>query len=253
MDRRIIIGSTAAKHWFVDYREPYGTDYISPTESGCIEWVDAFQWIFDKVDGDIAPPEILYTIKLSHCFWPVHWSKTMWDIEFFQRKQVQYIEELFNVLYRSWESRFGVKHKVILDKDKDKYFNNGARRTYCHNDIHRAVAYYDKPLVEEIKHRSNNTLISKPMFNNLPKSKQIKLCREEIYTTAIEHFVVPRNFAIKPEYAYTLACKLLLTTKPRGWLTKFIALNWAELSSSDEWPYIELFKSALAHNEVTTV
>ena len=262
MTKLVLIGSRAAKHWFPDFREPDDLDYLIDCEmQSCkeIEYHNANQGvglrkIYDSTDG-IPSAEILYTLKLSHAFWPINWPKTMHDIEFFQKKSVKYDEELLSLLYKDWIEIHG-KKRAYLKKTNDDFFKDGVDRKYVHDDIHRAVAYYDEPMFEKLKKDRSQAMLSHDMFLELSYDDQLKLCREEIYVTALERFLIPKEFRMSRRAAYMGGCRLLVTSMTKGWFAKFIVTNWINLSKPDEHDFVGLFKrmeASYGHSRVEGV
>lgn len=245
--RKVLIGSRAAQYCFPDFRQSKDEDYLVDYEVSStkkIEYHNANLGIglTNILDEDqIASPETLYTLKLSHCFWSINWAKTMHDINFFQNKNVIHNEKLFKELYKDWEVIHG-KKKASLKKSNEDFFKDNVNRKYVHDDIHKAIAYYDEPMFNKVKQDISQALLSKEMFNALSHEDKLKLCREEIYATAIERFIVPRDFRIDKLVAYRGACRLLMTSMTKGWFPTFIALNWKQLSNPDDHDFIGLFK-----------
>ena len=257
-----IIGSRAARYWFPDFREPQDWDYLweGPTQrlkldGGVIEEyhnVDELQGnriVYDRTVAsgvDFAAPELLYTLKLSHIFFvPVHTDKTLHDLKFFQMKGVKHDEELYQILYKDFEAFHG-RRKAMLKKGNEEFFQDKVKRKYVHDDLHRAVAYYDEPMFEKIKPDRSQAYCSEKMFDNLSFSDKIKLCREEIAVVALERVMIPKDFRCSRLGAWNQAVKQLLTSMTKGWFPKFIAMNWLVLSKLDnEHDFVKLFKEKL--------
>lgn len=246
--RRVLIGSFAARHWFRDFREPgEDRDYLVEGKSGrdgTNEYHDCtksagLMWIFENCHN-IAYAEDLYTLKLSHCFWDIHWVKTMHDIAFFQANYVKLNGGLFELLYKGWEEIHGSK-RAMLAKSNEDFFDDAVERVYVHDDLHEAIAYGERPMYESVKNDKDKAMLSHDLFLNLSKEDQFKLCREEIYVTALERFLIPSNFTRSLLVAYRGACRLLLTSMTKGWFPKFIAANWYELCRPDDHDFVGLF------------
>lgn len=250
--KKILVGSQALKiHFPNDNIKTHDHDYLINGKTGRnknIEFYDinenkGLKYIFDN-NQEIAAPEQLYTLKLSHCFWNVHWQKTMFHILFCQQKGLKHDENLFQLLYNDWIPIHG-KKRAYLNKSNEDFFKDNVKRTYQHDDIHQAVKYNDKPMFEYLKKDINKAMINEEMFKNLNQKQQFQLAREEIYVTALERFIIPKNFHIDRLTAYRAACRLLLTSMTKGWFPKFIALNWIHLNRPDNHDFIQLFKNKL--------
>ncbi len=255
---KVIIGSRACKFWFPDSRTPKDWDYLweGPTqklknEEGEVEEyhnvneLRGNRLIYDMTEktGDVsyAPPELLYSLKVSTIFFVPHFfEKTAHDLMFFQQKGVKHNEELYNILYEDFKAFHG--RRANLRKTNEDFFKDNVQRKYVHDDIHRAVAYYDAPLYERCKPDPNSAYVSEKMFNQLRHSDKIRMCREEIFTTALERVLIPNNLRGSILGAYRNACKQLICSMTAGWFPKFIVLNWLELNRPDGHDFVNLFK-----------
>lgn len=248
----MLIGSKAAKHWFPDFRDPQDTDYMLQDER--VEGSDSKAcWAFDKIiakyQTNIAPPDLLLTLKLSHIYWDSHWfDKTTHDIGFLQSKGCEVDEEAYSWLYQNWEEIKG-KKRAYLDKSNDEFFKDGVKRKYIHDNIHKSVAYYNEPLYERIKADSSKAMCSKNMFFNLSKEDQLKCSREEAYVTALERFLIPSDFKAGAYIAYRKSLKLLITSMTRGWFARFLAENFVDLKQKTDYPWVDKFKQNIKNYE----
>ena len=236
--KKVLVGSNAARQYFSDFRQPKDIDYLvleNVAKQKGIEYTNvsgrpAYKQIFDSV-GAIATPVQLYTMKLGHCFWNIHWAKTMGDIRFFQKKGVAYDPQLLNSLIADNTLLHGPK-RAYLNKSNEAFFTDAVKRKYVHDDVHRKVAYYDAPLFNKIKTDKSKAMVSKKMFDELDFHDRIKVCREEICVTALERCVIPG--LLSPTHAYRKSICLLMTSMTKGWFPLFMALNWQELCIPDK-------------------
>jgi hypothetical protein len=249
---KMLIGSSAAIQHFPDFpRKAKDVDYIcaDKIKGEDNHFIEAHTAIFDKYPGDVAPPEVLYTIKCSHASWDIHWSKTMFDIRFFQQKGVKLDEELYKILYKGWTEIHG-KKRAMLVKENEDFFKDNVKRQYIHDDLHRAIAYYDAPLFERIKDDITMAMTSKDRFLKLTHEDQLRLCREETFVTALERFLIPAEFRMSTTEAYHKGIKKLIVSMTRGWFPKFIIENWIDLCKKSDYDYVLKFKTALANNQI---
>lgn len=233
---KILIGSRAMGHWFDDARDPHDTDYFSdhPIDGAEVFWHPRFndyEW-----SGEIASPAELYTIKVSHAFWfhgDRKWWKHMYDVRFFQTHGVnEVITELYDILYQIWEERHG-KKKAFLNVPADEFFNPNVDRKYDHDSIHRSVAYHDSPLFERILKDGHEVMVDESKFWSLSEEDRFRLVREEVYATALERILIPKDYIPSPRAAYNWAMRKTITSFSKGWFPKFIVLNWSELYKPD--------------------
>lgn len=253
--KKVLIGSQAARHYFEDFRDPKDTDYLI---DGIAHRENAVEYhpvigkgvrrIYEE-NKDIASVSHLYTLKVSHCFWNINWDKTMYDIKFFQSKETPLDCKLFKQLYADWANYHNAK-KVNLKKSNEDFFTDSVERKYVHDDLHEAIAYNDRPVYEMIKKNLSQATVEYDAFLKLSNQQKIQLCREEIYVTALERFLIPNDFKFSVLTAYVRACKLLLTSMTKGWFPKFIALHWLELNKPDNHDFIGLFKDSLQRGKI---
>lgn len=231
--KRLLVGSTAATAHFPDFpRKPVDRDYFAPPSASTplddCHWHPSFEYILEKYPGDVAPPTLLYTLKVSHSFWPHMWEKTMSDIAFFQFKGVKLDEEVYTILYKAWEEVFGPK-KAFLAEDNEFFFKSTVKRRYIHDDIHAAVAFNDEPMYMKIKTDKSKAMVSRRMFEALSYEAQIQTCLEEIYVVALERYLIPQNFRMHAKVARLYAAKDLITSMTKGWFPKKIVENWTTI------------------------
>lgn len=246
-----LIGSRAAKHWFHDYyREPFDWDYLTePGEKIKGDCHVAEEGLLAFLNYPIAPPELLYTLKVSHSFWGIHHEKTMRDIMFFQSKGIKLDEDLFKSLYKYWTKIHG-KKKAKLNVKNEEFFTKSVNRKYEHDSLHEAIKYYDEPMYKKLKKDMSMALLDRSMFEALSFEDKCKLAREESYVTALERFLIPKEFEIEPVVAYRRAQKLLITSMSKSWFPKFIVENYISLHRPDDHPWIELFNKGVENGTV---
>lgn len=232
-----LIGSTAAKHWFEDFREPKDRDYHTPEPVVYLDdhadvFVDerlgAWDW------GVLATPEELYTMKVSHAFWEIEnsWNKHMFDVLFFQNKNVGFIRELYDILLPIWKDLHARKI-TNLKQNKENFFKDAVVRTYDHDSIHASIAYYDAPLYERILVPGEEVLTSWDVFDKMEHSDKIKLVREEVYATALERILIPNDYKGSPGAAYAWALRRTITSLFKNEWALWAVLNYAELARPD--------------------
>jgi hypothetical protein len=240
-----LIGSKAIKHHFPDFpREPNDVDFFSPHNREQLELPNATKrvetfWHEDLAKWgwkDIATPDELYTIKVSHAFWELKngsWSKHMMDILFLQSKGATLIPELYKILYKIWEDTHG-KKKVNLEADPETFFNDKiVKRVYDHDSIHESVAYYDRPLFERILRDDSDVAVDKSKWDAMDHEDKLKMVREEIYATALERKLVPSDYTSSPGAAYNWTLQKTITSLTKGWFALFVVENFKDLTKAD--------------------
>lgn len=187
---------------------------------------------------NVATPDEAYTVKLSHMFWEVNgstenWNKHAYDAIFLSRKGCQFIPELYEILYPIWKERHGGRKAKLRAASKQGFFKDAVVRKYDHDSLHRSVAYYETPMYEQILKDGSEVDCSWEKFQELPHRHKIKLCREEIYVTALERILVPNDLVGDARRAYHWSLRRVLTSLFTGKWALFVALNLDELLIPD--------------------
>jgi hypothetical protein len=249
----LIIGSTAAKHWLPDFREPKDLDLFTTQASTDFgpnvepfshvlisEWLEkAFANGRPWQNRGMADLDELYTIKISHSYWELHgtWTKHMEDAARFKREGAQLLPDLHDLLYKVWVEQHGAK-KVNLNMDSSDFFNDAVKRVYDHDSIHASVAYFDHPLYEDVMMDGQSVKTDMRKVWALPFDLRVKLFREEVYATALERIVIPRDYKCSPTAAYVWALRRTITSLTKGRSATFMADNY-ELFRNPDCDYVQ--------------
>ena len=252
---KLIMGSHAIKHWFPDFkREPKDLDIITrediePNRLVEHHWIPEFQYFLDKnKDETYLDPDFILTCKISHAGWDIHWSKTIGDIIFLKSKGCKPKPKLYKKLVKAWIKVHGKKWASLKNKDSETFFVDAVDRKYIHDDIHDAVAVYDKPLYERLI--VEGVSCSEDAFNMLSEEDKLLLVKEEVWVTALERYLIPSNFTCGSVAAYQKSLKKLATTMSSGYFKYFILCNMDKLVSDRDTTYIEKFKKAEKQNKL---
>lgn len=250
--KTLLIGSHAAKHWFPEFREPNDKDFATlgnsegkkfeKIEGKIIEYHE-IPLLWDFYTGEIAPPEILYALKLSHSFWDIHWNKTVHDILFFQHRNIELNHELCEKLIKYWTPIHKEK-RVNLNKKTEEFFNDAVKREISHDDLHDLVKYGDTPWYSKLLKYPDKPLLDKAKFEALSLEEKYQVAREEIIVLAIERFLLAKKIE-NYTAAYSAALKIVVTQLTKGWFPYFIMSNLKELYFPDEH-YFRVIKKVFA-------
>lgn len=238
----MITGSTAAKYWIPEWREPADLDTISP---GIPEytsdnyWDDAFLeyreeawWAKDYY----ASIDELYTIKVSHAYWELKngsWGKHIYDMLKLQEAGAHLLPDLHRVLYKAWENLHGSKKMQFMDKNA--FFEDAVTRIYDHDSIHDSVAYGEEAMYVQTLKRAGHTAVDMDYIKGMPFPDQVKLFREEVCATALERIMVPRSYRGSAGAAYLWALRRTITSLTKGWSAQFIVENYSAFMKPDDY------------------
>lgn len=225
-----IYGSCALKHWYPETRIPSDIDIISPNH----DWIPAFQYLLENnKHSQYVDPNFLFTIKVSHASWNIHWDKTLHDIVFLKNKGCTLDKEFYNLLYNDWK-KIHKKKNVKLSTSNDKFFTNKITRKYSHDYLHEILSFYEQPLHEKIRKDLNSPQCDEKLFNELSNEDQFKCALEEVLVIATERFVLSGRPLNNSKY---LALKTLITSSTTGWFNLYLILNFDKLiySNNTHW------------------
>jgi len=133
-----LFGSTLIKKIFPDFRSPNDIDWVTNDISKLKKskiGVEEYYYIPGSPNREMTPDEI-YTIKVSHAIYDIHWKKTMSDIRFLQTKECEVIPEFLKNLRKYWESVHGKQIRTNFELNPKKFFEDKVRRKTNHDDLH---------------------------------------------------------------------------------------------------------------------
>lgn len=235
----IIIGSTAAHHWFPDFRAPVDLDLLTPNKVCAVgstgpfldcQWHQAAEALINASANKVfLDADLLFTLKVSHAEWDVKWDKTLFDIEFFKRKGCSLNMPLYKELFQVWTTVHG-KKRVNLNQELDVFFTSAVKRKYNHEWLHEHLAFYSRPLHEAIRTNLQSAWCSEDLFNGLSLDDKLKCALEEIMVIAVErHNLTAKSQKSDISTAMNKAHKQLVTTMTTGWFALFLILNRYDL------------------------
>lgn len=243
-----LTGSRAMRHWFDDARDPAGSDWdyhashefyrlpaTHPYDVFIDERLAAWPW------SAIATPDELYTLKISHSFWEIHgersWDKHAMDVVFLERKGAQFIRELYDIILPIWKDRYR-RNPTNLNQTSKNFFDDAVQRKYVHDTLHESVAYQDRPLYESILQDGSEVAVDNAKFWAMDFDTQIQLVREEIYVTALERILIPRDYVYSPTAAYHWALRRVVTSLFKGDWALFV-MQHLDLLMKPDCDYVQ--------------
>lgn len=226
----ILIGSRAIKYWFPEFpREPKDWDYIDPSvnklvtmrqEDKTIDLHPISRFFPDWTANNVLSPNQLYTLKMSHIFWDIHWDKNIFDIQFLKRKGCTLIPGTFEKLYKHWNKVHGVNKRSNLNMSKQQFFTNGIKNGHQHDSLH--VLIKDPPTYTKIL--EGEVSVSETLWRLLSYDDKLALAQEEAYVMAYER-LAGRHYRV----AYAEQLKALIISHAPLYQAIFIAENYEKL------------------------
>jgi len=227
----LLIGSRAIKHHFLDFkREPKDNDYAVSKK---MESTREAEFLYNPIIGNdcgIASPNTLYTLKISHVIgWDIRWDKHMFDIQFLKKKGCKIDIDLFNKLYKFWNTIHNKNNRSNLDMSSNEFFNNALKTP--HDYYHTLLN--ESPIYTKILKDGAEVDVSEDKFNDLSFEDKCNLVREEVMVMAYERY---KNYNFMKAYSIMLK-KFILNHAPI-WEAIFIIENYIILHR----PQFDYFK-----------
>lgn len=217
-----LFGSTLIKKLFSDFREPNDIDWVTNDETklkkstiGVVE----YYYIPNTPDREMTADE-LYTIKVSHAIYDIHWKKTMADIRFLQIKGCKLIPDFLIQLRQHWEKIHGVQIRTDFEVQPGDFFDDKVKRKINHDDLHKMInstPTYLKMIVNDV-----NPCPDK-FFNDLTEDERKEVLFEEAFVISLE-----RLHSLPNKAAYNQAQQNLVTRLHPVWLADYVIQNWCK-------------------------
>ena len=249
-----LFGSEALKWNYSDYpKEPKDYDLISsdvsefylsvintvyrfnkPERKVEVFWCDAMEYLVQTNQPFVLPPDILYTIKLSHLPWDLKnnsWWKHVKDVVFLQNKGVKLHEKFFCRLQQDWVKLHGSKERITLNKSVKEFFNDSLNRQYNHDDLHEYFKIGLVPAYTLTQKDSDSALCSEELFNSLTEYQKYCTILEEVFVIAYE-----RNLS------FYEGLRHLITRISKGYWNKYILEHLNVILSGKFDKELEVYK-----------
>lgn len=190
-----LIGSNAIKHWFPDFnRTPSDFDYAighdkvksETLESGMkIEYL--YNPVFDKFENEVATPEQLLALKVSHLFWDTNWNKHMWDAQFLLGKGVDFDYKLYKEFRNFFEDYLPKIRRSELEQSKEQFFTNAVNEDVDeHDKLHHILA--EVPAYTKILKDGCDVEVDFDKFEALSFDEKMDVVIEEICVMVTERY-----------------------------------------------------------------
>lgn len=199
MFEKKIIGSTSIRYYYPDFpRDPKDIDYLVEDKSKYknskgIEYMENPVLLseFDNGINGYMSCDLLYTLKVSHLFWPINWHKHMFDIQFLYKKGHKINKPLFYKLVEYWKTIHGNPKRSDLNMSSNDFFNNAIKTEVDHDTMHTFLN--PVPIYTKILKDGAEVEVCEEKFNNLSYEDKLELVREEIYIMSAER-IGNRNY-----------------------------------------------------------
>jgi hypothetical protein len=197
-----------------------------------------------------ASPEVLFSLKKSHINFPIKFNKHIEDYTLLYNhfNGIDYLDDLTKLNFKETEERLGKLKTPSLNKSVKEFFGQSdgyVKSHFVHDDIHRVMAHYDKPLYEMMQVDKNLAKCEKDMWNLFTFEDKCKCVLEEAYVIALERRIIPMIFGggrgYTSEEALDWALMRICTTLCSGWFRNFATNNYYDIKKLSNKNYVEKF------------
>lgn len=213
-----LFGSHLIKKHFPDFRSPQDIDWVTNDLDQMKESIvgkEEFYYIPFSPNREMTPDEI-YTIKVSHAIYDIHWKKTMSDIRFLQIKGCEVIPEFLTKLRQHWVEVHGDKRRTDFKTIPDNFFSDKVKREIDHDELH--VLLNPNPTYKKFV---DGVDPNQEKFLKLADDDKVEALFEEAFVISLERFHNLPNRA-----AYHTAQQALVTRLHPIWISDIVIKNW---------------------------
>lgn len=188
--KKVLIGSKAMQYWFKDFnRIPKDTDYAVSEEikSATNEIELLYNPVLTKTDVEVATPEMMLALKISHLFWEKDWRKHMWDVQFLLDKGVKFNYEIYKENREFFEEYLPKIRRSDLNQDKESFFDNAVNEDSNEHDIYHTLIA-EIPAYTKILKEGCEVELDFDKFEKLSYQEKLDVAIEEAVVMAYERY-----------------------------------------------------------------
>jgi hypothetical protein len=206
-----------------------------------------------------APLEVLYSLKLSHRYYPRNFKKHALD-----RAMLKHLlgsdalSDITTMRLKETEERIGKLKTPSLDKTAEDFFNDRvSNKLFVHDEIHAVMAHREKPMFEYYKKDASKVACSREKFEALPREARVQGVLEEAYVIALERMILPMIFMqgrpSTASEAFDWALMRICTNLCSGWFREFANSNYRLIWLSRNEYYVEDFLKAFQEGKIRRI
>lgn len=204
---------------------------------------------YDK-DNIFASIEVLFSLKKSHIHHPRKFLSNIRDYVLLHNHLdgEDILSTITKIHTQENINRLGNLKTPSLDKSVKDFFGqskNFVNYIFDHDDLHKIMSHYDRPLFERIQKDKSRALCNEDMWNQLVYEDKCKCVLEEAYVIALERKIIPMIFdggkGYTSQEAFNWALMRICTTLCSGWFREFAKVNFFKIKGRMNINYVEKF------------
>jgi len=203
--KKVIIGSTAIKYYFPDFnRCSKDIDYAVASvdnlpQSREIEYL-LNPVILKYQDEGYLSPNLLVTLKASHLFWDINWSKHIFDLQFLLEKGCVIDITIMRELRAFWETILPQVRRSNLALNKEEFFTNAINYDEHEHDILHTYLH-TIPAYTLVLADGKEVELDESKFHALSNKDKDRVVCEEVMVMAYERY---KNMHHQPAFSKML-------------------------------------------------
>jgi hypothetical protein len=229
----------------------------------CMNWA-AEPAQFDQAEFyglkmDVAPLEMLYSLKRSHRHSPRMFWKHVQDYALLREilKGEDIYSDITALRYKETVEREKLRTPSLNKSTVDFFDDNVSNRTFIHDQIHEVMAFDTRPMFEKIKIDPDKVACSKEKFFSLSERERIQCVQEEAYVIALERSMIPMLFEgqalANPYESYKWAVMRICTTLCSGWFREYALENHNTILHHYNKDYVHKFLKAVGDGKIKRI
>jgi hypothetical protein len=211
------------------------------------------------VKMEIAPLEMLYSLKRSHRHSPRAFHKHIRDYNLLRKlfggKDV--FSKVTAMRYKEVVERERLRTPSLNRTTVDFFDDKVSNRTFIHDQIHEVMAHAERPMFERIKIDPDKVACSKEKFFLLSDTERRMCVQEEAYVIALERAMIPMLFEGEkiavPHEAYAWAVMRICTTLCSGWFREYAVENYENIMLWYDQQYVHKFLRAVEDGRIRRI
>lgn len=208
-----------------------------------------------------ASLEVLLSLKKSHIHFPIKFNKHIADYAFLNEKLGRdHLDDITKLRYKETEERLGKLKTPSLNKPITEFFGQSkgfVKSYFIHDDIHKAVAHYDKPLYLNMQRDITLAKCEKDMWDRFSFEDKCKCVLEEAYVIALERKILPSIFGkgiwVTPNEALEWSLMRICTNLCSGWFRQFATDYFFKIKEFVNDNYVVEFLEKYNNNKICRI
>lgn len=239
----------------------FHTDNVEVLNATNSESLKQYLSLENKQEISFASPQILLSLKKSHIHFPIKFHKHIKDYNFLiDTLKEDKLHTITKINFKETELRYGKLKTPSLKKSTRKFFDQSEGYVtyfYVHDDIHKVMSHYDRPIYEDMQTNSESAWCQKEIWNNFSFEKKAKCVLEEAYVIALERKIIPMlngvGDIISSKKAFEWSMMRICTNLCSGWFRQFATDNYLKIQDYYNPNYVSIFLDAETQGKIKKI